>query len=339
MDLDAFFHRVPIAGYPISVLVRLPDATRSAALQDDIVRLLAGRSGGDEAVVVTAGPVPENLPIRKAGIRFRFLVRLDPYSGPALADGLLACRHPAIVTVDPDVSISPAKLADLLGLLDAVEPSHAPPEPERSRLRRGLLGWATMPFRLVAWLIGRLLESPEEPGVANEPTLGADLVVGRRTGNSRYFTWPIERLVRAIFAVPVTDPSCPIKAIRSAAVRGIELQAHGPLVEFELAAKMTFLTCLVDELEMAPTPTRESLLSILWSQRRELWRLFAKPKFWKWDPARARLRPSLDQAPVVVVAAHRKPPTQAISIAKFDRPPWGPRFPRHSLRRPAGAHC
>lgn len=93
----------------------------------------------------------------------------------------------------------------------------------------------------------------------------ADLVVGKRPG--RWIGRPLDWLARWIFSVPVADPLCPVRAIRKSGADGIALQTNGEMVPFELIAKMTFRTSLMDELPLANGSSQTSVVTALLSNR------------------------------------------------------------------------
>lgn len=81
----------------------------------------------------------------------------------------------------------------------------------------------------------------------------ADIVVGKRKKrwSAASFLWPIDRIVRCIFAVPFADPFCAIKLARKDAIEAIHLDQSGLLADFELAAKSTYMIRLVDEVALS----------------------------------------------------------------------------------------
>jgi hypothetical protein len=128
-----------------------------------------------------------------------------------------------------------------------------------------------------------------------------DLVVGERGDWNGFDSGrgPLAWLARWVFGVPVNDPLSPIKAIRRAAAAGIALDSNGSFADFELIAKMTFLTSLLHDVRIqAPTPNQR-IGKALWALRNELRRLFGSPRFWTFDALHPRWRGNLAEAPVL----------------------------------------
>ena len=126
---------------------------------------------------------------------------------------------------------------------------------------------------------------------------GCDLVVGRRRAAFRWWAWPLEASMRWLFAVPVLDPLCPCKGMRRAAVADVILQSRGPLVDFELIAKLTALTTLIDETPLADHAKGSGLLRMMLTNIGGVCRLFFQPRFWAFDPGQQNFRPPLNAEP------------------------------------------
>lgn len=103
-------------------------------------------------------------------------------------------------------------------------------------------------------------------------------------------TRPLDALLRGLIATPVRDPLCPIRALRREAVAGIVLEAAEPLVFVELAAKLSYLVSLVDEVAVPPLPGPRGVAKALISQPSDLAKLLIAPQFWRFEPA-AGFRP------------------------------------------------
>jgi hypothetical protein len=110
----------------------------------------------------------------------------------------------------------------------------------------------------------------------------ADVVVGRRMHSAppgvfgRLADWA----VRKTFGVPTRDPLSPIKALRRDAARGIPLDCAGPLGDFELLAKLTFVTAIHDDPELTiPADPRRSAFTEVRRGWSDAQRLFSAPTF------------------------------------------------------------
>lgn len=121
MDFDSLLVRTPVSDRPLSMLVRLPTTAALGQVLRRIICLLEGRRSGDEVVLILPDGNDYRLPCRMNGIRIRTIQQDSPFSGPALSEGLEACRRPTIVTVDENVSLTPAELTELTQRLDVAD--------------------------------------------------------------------------------------------------------------------------------------------------------------------------------------------------------------------------
>lgn len=158
-----------------------------------------------------------------------------------------------------------------------------------------------------------------------------DLAVGRRRRLRGWWkAWPFEKLFRLCLGVPLADPLCPIRAMRRSAVVGVLLQTRGPLVECELIAKLTYLTCLLEELPLngclAMPP---GLASLAMREYRQVFDLLFRPRFWRFETGSPQFRPdpTTEAAPPV-------PRVQTVSAngrCRRRAGRWAQGFPRSAL--------
>jgi hypothetical protein len=113
----------------------------------------------------------------------------------------------------------------------------------------------------------------------------SDVVFTRRAGGRRRFH-PLDSLVRNWFGVPLVDPESPTKAFRRRAVAGVAIEGNDS-ADFELAAKLSFLEALIDEVTTPEAPVNRSLVDRLNSDRAAFHKLAWNPTIWK-DPTRRR---------------------------------------------------
>ena len=73
-----------------------------------------------------------------------------------------------------------------------------------------------------------------------------------------------------VYGVPLADPNCGFKLYRRAALERFPIQCDGDKVHVELAAKLTFLTSLIDEVPLTPKP--DAVPAVSWRERASLFR-------------------------------------------------------------------
>jgi dolichol-phosphate mannosyltransferase len=72
---------------------------------------------------------------------------------------------------------------------------------------------------------------------------GSDVVCGYRVDRSdsavrRFYSWGYNRLIRALLGLPVRDCDCALKLFRAEALRAVEIETRGFLVNAELLTKL-----------------------------------------------------------------------------------------------------
>ncbi len=118
-------------------------------------------------------------------------------------------------------------------------------------------------------------------GIPTEPLKGW---LGFREHRRSWTAW-------VVYGVPLVDPNCAFKLYRKSALERFPIQCRGDLIHVELAAKLTFLTCILDEVPLTPKP--DAVPAVSWRDRG---RLFSKPKF---DPPPG-LIPAVAEVPAPV---------------------------------------
>lgn len=161
----------------------------------------------------------------------------------------------------------------------------------------------------------KLIEKLETAGEVLDPATGEwvmrtpDLVCGARTGRPvpgglKQLGWIYRTFCRLALGLPqnplpgwyglgehlrawrawvvygdgLNDPHCAFKLIRRSLLDRFPLQCDGDMAHVELVAKVTFLTCLMDEVHLTPKP--DPLPKAVWTRkdRKTLW---GRPKFRK----------------------------------------------------------
>ncbi len=73
-----------------------------------------------------------------------------------------------------------------------------------------------------------------------------------------------------VYGVPFLDPNCAFKLYRRSALDRFPVQCDGDKVHVELAAKLTFLTSLIDEVPLTPKP--DAVPAVSWRERKSFFR-------------------------------------------------------------------
>jgi glycosyltransferase involved in cell wall biosynthesis len=131
---------------------------------------------------------------------------------------------------------------------------HPHPRGYGAAMRTGL-GAARMPWVLLASAEEALDDIPGFAAV----TGSADLVAGRRVSHDEPVSRRVaeaawNRLMRALFRLPVHDVDCPFKLVRRDVLTGIELRSAGPVVAAELVIRCRAAGARVAEYEFAQHP-------------------------------------------------------------------------------------
>ena len=247
-DFDAFYRRRPIRQLPLSVLAAVPDEAAADAFLAACVPALAERQKPDEIVLLVPARPHAVRPARARGVRQRLLPVSDPMSGTAWAGGIAACRNPILITTGPRWTLPAAKVREFADRLDC----------------RGPDGTELFP---------------------GSGDMGTDVVAGRRRGGGGpWWSRPLERILCRLLAVPLDDPACPVRAYRRDALREVPLQTRGPLLPVEIMAKLTYMVCAVDEIDVPGTRGRGELLAAMRSSGAA--RLLLAPDVWRGDGVR-----------------------------------------------------
>lgn len=192
--------------------------------------------------------------------------------GACVRTGLAAAVHPLVGYAALDYPYTPADLKTLLdriALASEFEDSDTGEIVTRtpdlvSGCRTGVpvpSAWATV-GTFYRWFCRLALGLPQEP------------LPGWYGAGEHLRAW------RAwlVYGVPFNDPNSAFKLFRKAAVDRFPIQSDGDFVHVEIAAKLTFLSAIVDELPL--TPRAERVPKATWDRAdRKL--VFGSPKFWR----------------------------------------------------------
>jgi hypothetical protein len=125
-----------------------------------------------------------------------------------------------------------------------------------------------------------------------------DLVVGKRSNVvSGWLRRPLTTLLCRSFGANVADPLSPFRMVRRSVVEGVVWQTAQPLLNLEMIAKLTYLTCLLDEVPIAaPAPEMTSVWRSLgdWSALADL---ALRPRFWSVNASGTTRKPSHELGP------------------------------------------
>lgn len=261
MNSDTLFDRPSLAGSALSLLIPVPAAeTELHSLIERGSALLNGRAFARRSTRDWAAPMPASRPDE---------IVLLLMKSPSAA---LPARHKG------------ARIRWLV--VDCADSGSA--------LRKGI---SACQHPLVLLSSARLDVTPIELREAVELIERADVVIGWRP--RRLLAWlaaPIDWLIAQWFGVSVADPSSPLRLFRRNAVDGIVLETSGRLLDVELMAKMTYLSCLMDELAAPSAGQRSSLFGALCWSGLDMIRLAVSPHFWDYSSDRHNLRPVLSEA-------------------------------------------
>jgi hypothetical protein len=243
----------------------------------------------------------------------------DPQAALASAVTLLANRHPLDeILVPSDRGEVPSSRSSTPRIKFI---------PQRMGNRTGL----ELAFRLCRWPIivtysPQIRLSREKLAEMLRYLDQCDLVAGQRTGVTSWWSWLLERPFRWIFGVPVADPFCPVKAIRGPAVANIVLETDAKLVDFELIAKLTYLTSLMDECPVDAIVPARPLLAELLGNLRALLALYFRASFWDAGHEAREIRPLLNQdSSLPSPPRPQPPPLQKGTWLGLPARHWGPR--------------
>lgn len=320
MDLEALLQRPPLTGARLTLVIPIVRRERLSQTCQKALALLAARGGGDELLLIVTDGSLTDLPARRAGVRIRPVPAFASAGGESLPDLVAQCRHPVILLADEAVSLTRAELDAFLKAIDqadlAVGARPAPLTEFSWPLRwaaRGLtyLLHATALLVLPYWCFFPVAGWLWLPALA----------------------WTLVCLVRAgpkwFFGVPIRDPFCVIKAMRKQAVANLPLETSAALAGFELVAKLTYRSALMDDVPIGAWLEGSSFWREAFAQPSRMLRLLVFPRFWRYDRTTVCLPTALHalSPPAPVIA---RPPR--IQRALAQRPEqWGPRFPRQRL--------
>ena len=106
-----------------------------------------------------------------------------------------------------------------------------------------------------------------------------------------------------VYGVPFVDPMCAFKLYRRSALERFPIQCDGDMVHVELAAKLTFLTSVLDEVPLTPKP--DAVVPVSWRERASLFRhpvFYPPPGLIPTPPSPPPLTPVVVETPDAVAA-------------------------------------
>lgn len=258
----------------VSVILPVPAGTA------DVAAAIAGWVSGLNAVghpwellVVDDGGTLDADALQAKGKGVRVLRHDAPRGfGACLRTGLAAATHDLVANSALDY---PYKPADLKTLLDRIAVASELEDPDTgavvlrtpdlvSGCRTGVpvpAGWGLL-GTAYRWFCRLALGLPLSP-LPGWYGLGEHLRAWR--------AW-------LAYGVPFDDPNSAFKLFRQSAVSRFPIQSDGEFVHVELAAKLTFLNGLLDELPLSPHPA--ALPKAVWD-RADRRRVFHSPQFWQ----------------------------------------------------------
>jgi hypothetical protein len=192
--------------------------------------------------------------------------------GATIREALKTARHPLVLLTDTSYPYSPADLGKLLERIETPgEILDAASDTWQMRIPDLVIGCRTgvpvpQPFRALGAVYRGFCRIVL--GMPFQPLPGW---YGLREQIRTWWAW-------VLYGVPVTDPHCGFKLFRRQFLDRFPIQCNGDLVQIELIAKATFLTCLMDEIPLAPRPN--PIPYAVW-HRADRRVLFRRPKFWK----------------------------------------------------------
>lgn len=263
---------------PVSVIlpVRSLTVTGYAHVEAAVAAWVAGLNAVGhpwELLVLDDGVGLNAAGLQSRGANVRVLAHPTPRGfGACVRTGLAAAAHPLVAYSAPDYPYTPG---DLKALLERIALASELDDPDTgavvtrtpdlvSGCRTGVpvpTGWAalgTVYRRFCRIALGL----PQEP------------LPGWYGAGEHLRAW------RAwlVYAVPFHDPNSAFKVFRKAAVERFPIQSDGDFVHVELAAKLTFLSSILDELPL--TPRAEPVPHVAWD-RADRSRVFGSPSFWQ----------------------------------------------------------
>lgn len=220
---------------------------------------------GTEDGLVVVGP-HEGLEVDSLQERFPRLVVVpspeDTGYGDALLQALPHCTQHLLAHVTADYPYSPGDLPKLLARLDqscdVYGEEKFPDAAVGCRTGRATPGF----WRAVGQ--GYRLFCRVALGASVDP------IPGWLGWNHHWRSW----VAWLTMGVPLSDPHCGLKVFRRALFDRFPIQSHGDFAHVEIFAKLTFLTCLVAEEPLSPSPA--AIPRVRWSG---FWHVFQHPVF------------------------------------------------------------
>ena len=174
-------------------------------------------------------------------------------TGACLRAALAVATHPLILHTAADYPYTPG---DLAVFLERIEAADERMEGVKASLVAGCRTGRPVPtlWLAVGFAYRNFLRFAL--GIPTEPLRGW---LGFREHLRSWTAW-------VVYGVPFVDPNCAFKLYRRSALDRFPIQCDGDKVHVELAAKLTFLTSLIDEVPLTPKP--DAVPQVSWRERR-----------------------------------------------------------------------
>jgi len=178
-------------------------------------------------------------------------------TGASLRAALAVSSLPLILHAAADYPYTPGDVAVFLERIDAADERM---EGVKASLVAGCRTGRPVPgvWKAVGWVYRNFLGYAL--GIPTEPLQGW---LGFGEHLRSWTAW-------LVYGVPFVDPNCGFKLYRRAALERFPIQCDGDKVHIELAAKLTFLTSLIDEVPLTPKP--DAVPAVSWRERRSFFR-------------------------------------------------------------------
>ena len=178
-------------------------------------------------------------------------------TGACLRSALAASSHELILHTAADYPYTPGDVAVFLDRIDAADERM---EGVKASLVAGCRTGRPVPgiWKAVGVVYRNFLRFAL--GIPTEPLRGW-LGFGEHVRS--WTAW-------VVYGVPFLDPNCAFKLYRRSALERFPVQCDGDKVHVELAAKLTFLTSLIDEVPLTPKP--DAVPAVSWRERTSFFR-------------------------------------------------------------------
>ena len=268
------------AGVASGVIEGWRETLRTLELPHEIVVIDDGSTDGTAALLATLADDAVNI--------LTHPTRLG--TGACLRTALAVARHPLVLHTAADYPYTPG---DLAVFLERIEAADERMDGVKASLVAGCRTGRPVPavWLAVGFAYRNFLRLAL--GIPTEPLRGW---LGFGEHLRSWTAW-------VVYGVPFVDPNCAFKLYRRAALERFPIQCDGDKVHIELAAKLTFLTSLIDEVPLTPRP--DAVVPVSWRERASLFRhpvFYPPPGLIPTPPAPESPTPVVVETPDAVAA-------------------------------------